>query len=128
MKSMKLLIIFYRFMHILEWKDVGAANLAGVRSHLSLSWSIDVGDITSSSEKAEVWVVLLHPSTICNILCCVFSFACWRFHFQYGCWRNISFCYWSLSGILPITKDCWYNFSQVPSLWNCGIDTFKTEK
>lgn len=54
MKSMKLLIIFYRFMHILEWKDVGAANLAGVRSHLSLSWSIDVGDITSSSEKAEV--------------------------------------------------------------------------
>jgi ferric-chelate reductase len=43
---MKLLIIFNCFMQILEWKDIGVANLAGVISLLA---------------GLLMWVTSLHP-------------------------------------------------------------------
>lgn len=73
-------------------------------SYQPSSWFVDVGDLSSWSAKVEFWVVFLHPPTICS-LCCLFGFACWGLHFHYVCWGNIYIFAWSVSEVLPITKD-----------------------
>lgn len=122
-------LIFY-FMF---WLLTVAAGMEKYRycqfswSYQPFSWSNDVGDIISSSEKAFFRVILLHSSII-RSLCCLLGAACWWLCIQYGCWRNISFHTWSISAVLPIKKDSGCTFSLVPSMWNCGIGPIKTCK
>lgn len=65
-------------------------------SHQPCSWFINVGGITSSSEEAKFWVVLLHSPTI-HCFCCLPRHARWRFPFLWSCWRNFSLYTWSVS-------------------------------
>lgn len=97
------------------------------RCYQPFSWTFYVGDITSWCEKVEFRIVFLHPSTICGV-CPLLCIPCWWFYFQHGCWCNISFHAWSVFKILPITKDCWCSFSQMPSMWNCRTGLLKTRK
>ena len=89
--------------------------------------SVDLGDNTSSREKAIFWAFLLYPSTLCFV-CHLLGLAYWWCQFQQSCRRNISFYAWSLSKVLPVTKDCQHSFSNMLSVWYCQVGSSKTCK
>ena len=91
------------------------------RSYSLAGWRCNVDYIYRLGPKEILWDFLLDPPSL-HCVRIVHGLPRWRGALQYRILWIIFICFWSLSTLLSITKQCWSSFNEVAALRHFWAD------